>query len=244
MKTMAHLVTEASIMLGDSTHAIWSSAELQRYCKDGYRRLMRQTRVLWDQAYVNDQAGVSDYDLPDTVALLDRATWGGRPLTIETEGRLMRKDARYKSETRTGSRPYAIMGSGIDTIRKWPPPSTTITSTALAAPTTDSVNNTRIEFFSYGPDPDSIGFELPEYMTRTIRHYMLAKAYGRNGKGHNKKFEKHYMQRWEIDLTLYLKIVRTVGMAREGHVGGAGKRPRRRPAAPRLPWEYGRRVRG
>lgn len=244
MKNMTHVVTEASIMLGDSGNSIWTAAELQRYCKVAYRLLMRETRMLFEQAYVNDQAAVSDYKIPTNAFEIIRATWNAKPLRLLSEGRVQEKDGRYQEDDRTGSEPYAIFGSGVDTFRKWPVPAESASNSGPSYPTTDVVNNTRVEFHSYGPDLDSSPFELPEYMVRSIRHYILWKAYAKKGKGSNKALAKHYMQRWGIDLELYIKRVRTVGSVRVGTVGGARRMKRRGPASPRLPWEYGRIVRG
>lgn len=244
-KALSDVVSQTSVLLGDSTNTIWSQAELQEYVKLGYKRLLRETKAVWKQQYVNDQDGVSDAPLPSDLIEIDRATWNAKPLSIESEGTVMYRDDQYLNEDETGDQPTALFISGTSTLRKYPVPNTTITSTQPAAPTTAEVLNTRLEYFSSGVDLDTYAFEIPDYWSRTVRFFALWKAYSRKGKGHNKKMGEFYSKRWDMDIMTYRRLVNQIASIREGIFGGRASSPSsRRPADPRLPWQYGRVTRG
>lgn len=245
MRSMSNVTTEAALRLGDSGNAIWTLAELQRYVKDGYDLLCRETLCLWSQTYLNDRAGQSDYVLPTDFVASDRATWNAKPMREISEGRLRTLDHQYQNESATTGKPESYYIDGMRSLRKHPVPDTTVTTTAITFPTTAAVLNFRLEYFRLGADLSSYAFEIPSSWTKTIRHYAMYKAYKRHGDGFNSKLYKHYQARWEFDLDDLRKARGTLVSSRRVIAGRRGTGTRgRRPPTPRLPWRYGRIVRG
>jgi hypothetical protein len=242
MRLVSELLTECSVRLGDSSNLIWSSAELLRYVKDGLGNFCRDTLCIWKQAYLNDQDGQSEAEFPSDYLIADRATWGGRPLDIVAESAVAPVDHLYQSRE---GRVFGLIMSGTRYARKWRVPSTSITSTNPDdhAPTTDSVDNTRLEYFAQHPTiTASSVIDLPRSYAKTIRHYVLWKAYERNGPGQSPKLAIHYMQRWVAGVMRAKEIRSSLCAAMPSTLSG-GERTRRRIARPIMPPEYGRIVR-
>jgi hypothetical protein len=242
---MSEVVTAAALRLGDASKKIWSLAELQRYCKDGYDELCRETLCLWDQAYINDRDGQSDYVLPTDFIAADRATWNAKPMRQLTQARMRQLDHQYRNEDSTTGEPQSYYLEGTGTLRKHPVPNATITSTAITFPTTEVVLNFRLEYFRLGADLASNVFEIPDSWTVSVRHYVMAQAYGRHGDGYNKRLRDHFQARWMADLGALKAAKSHMVASRMVIAGSRGLSSRgRRPPTPKLPWEYGRTVRG
>jgi hypothetical protein len=247
VKCLADVTTSVALKLGDSTHGIWPLSELERYVKDAYAMLCRESLAIWKQRYLNDQANVSDYGLPSDLIQIDRATWDAKPVEPTSEGHANDLDDQYKNDSQPGSRPLSWFTDGLNTLRKYPPPSVSASNSDPTHPTTDVVNNFRIEYFAYGASLATgiTPFELPDSWTKAMVCYVLQKCYDRMGPGHSIKLAAHFKARWDSYLAYFVNYRWLIGSIRTGSIGAEG--PRRRsgpPAPPKMPWPYGKIVRG
>lgn len=242
MKTVADVVTTVSLKLGDSSNGIWTSAELTRYANDGYADLCGKTLCYWKQAYLNDQDGEGEAKLPSDFLEIDRATWNSKPLEIVSLNRLRGMDSMYGS---IEGEPVAL-GMDIGTAHKFRVPNTTITSTNpdVHAPTVDEVQNTRLEYFAV-PALDATNIDLPMSYVKAIEFYVQWKAYERSSPGQSIKLAQHFKLRYSIAVERIKSIRFFLPSAKIRVMGGNSQsRVSKKPQRPRMPWQYGKIVRG
>lgn len=239
--TVNELLDGCSKRLGDTQHLIWTAAELLGYANAAQRQLCRETLCYWRQTYLNDQEGEGEAELPANCILPDRATWGGRTLDLQSEDSVRAADQLY----RTGEgRVFALAVGSLGRVRKWniPTDSASDTDPDAHAPTTESINNTRLEYFATAPALAVGGaIDLPLSYHKCLRWYTLHRAYERNGPGQSDKLAKHYGLRWQVGLER-VKMIRSElwsAMMRTLNPAGRG----RGVARPVLPPEYGRMTR-
>lgn len=236
--TVNELLTGCSRRLGDSQNLIWTSAELLVYANAAQRQLCRETMCYWRQAYLNDQSGQGEAELPSDCLLPDRATWGGRSLDLQSIDSI--RDADHLYQTNEG-RVFALGVGPLGRVQKWniPTDDASNANPDAHAPTTATVNNTRLEYFAIAPVLVSGGaIDLPQSYHKCLRWYTLHRAYERNGPGQSAKLAKHYETRWLVGLER-VKMIRSEllsSMTRTLHPAGRG----RGVARPVLPPEYGR----
>lgn len=105
--------------------------------------------------------------------------------------------------------------------------------------------NVRVEHFRQGRvmDADEIVCELPLRYTRYLIHYAMGACYSRPGPGFDETLAKFYDNLWKRGLGRIERRTKLVDTERVRVLGGGGKPVMGRPPRPRLPPEYGQRVR-
>lgn len=242
MKTSTQIVTTISLKLGDSSNAIWTSAEITRYVTDAYVTLCRETLCYWKQVYLNDQAGVGECKLPTDFIEIDRATWNSKPLEIVSANRMRGMDTMYDS---IEGEPVAL-GMDIGLVHKFRVPDTSITSTNpdVHAPTVDEVQNTRIEYFAT-PSLLDANMDLPESYAKALEFFALWKAYEKASPGQSIKLAQHFKFRWTEAVARFKDTRYFLPSAKIRVMGGNSQsRVSKKPQRPRMPWQYGKIVRG
>jgi len=242
VKTATEIITAISLKLGDSSNAIWSTAELTRYITDAYVTLCSETLCYWKQAYLNDQDGVGECKLPADFIEIDRAVWNAKPLEIVSANRLRGMDHRYDS---IEGEPVAL-GMDIGYVHKFRVPNTSITSADpdVHAPTVDEVLNTRIEYFAR-PSLLTVNMDLPESYAKALEFFALWKAYEKASPGQSIKLAQHFKFRWTVALERIKSIRFSLPSAKIRVMGGlSASRTSKKPQRPRMPWQYGKIVRG
>lgn len=105
--------------------------------------------------------------------------------------------------------------------------------------------NVRAEIYRQGRALDSgvDECELPERYARYLRDYAMSKLLERRGPGQDLALAKHFGARWARGLD---RIQRRTSSINDEHaivMGGDGMQSLTRPPRPKLPWQYGSRVR-
>lgn len=90
---------DAMYHLGDVEGAIWTSGEIDSYIKQGYDELMLKTEVLWETAYLEDEAGVATATVPTDLYRVDRASWSYKRIDPVSSSQLEDIDSRYQLTT-------------------------------------------------------------------------------------------------------------------------------------------------
>jgi len=234
MATLADVRTAAALRLGDSGFTIWASAELTVYVKEGQADLVRKTGCLWfksDHANLVPVAAQGTYTLPSDLLLLERLTYQKMKMFPLTRRDAEMRDPLYRT-TEGLPRYYIMEGDGIGTIRYVHVPS------AAGAATDVSIEYQRR---AATLSADGTALDIPDRYADYVRHYVMWKAYERDGPGQNLKMADHYRIRYEEGIARMLKRKDQIHAARITKLGGGP--PPYRPGLPVLPWQYGTRER-
>lgn len=235
MATLQDVREAAALRLGDSTYAIWTSAELTMYVKEGQDDLVRRTGLLWKKdtpAGLVPVASTGTYTLPTDLVQLERLTYKNLKMFPLTRNQAEAKDPLYR--TSTGEiRYYILEGDGIGTVRYVPVPSAN-----------GAASDISIEYQRRAAtlSTDGTSLDIPDRYADYVRHYVMWKAYERNGPGQNLKAAKHYELRYTEGIARILRRKSQTHSARITRLGGS-RYGQRKPGLPVLPWEYGKVVR-
>lgn len=105
--------------------------------------------------------------------------------------------------------------------------------------------NVRIEFFRQGrvlADDHAI-CELPPRYAVYLRDYARSVCFGTAGPGYDQRLSEHFDQRWQRGLKRIDMRVRAVDTEHTFVMGGDGRPAVAGPPRPKLPWQFGSRVR-
>jgi hypothetical protein len=234
MATLQDVRDAAELRLGDTGNAIWAEAELTIYVKEGQADLVRRTGCLWvrDQpAGLIPTASTGTYTLPTNLIQLERITYQNIKMYPLTHRQAAMRDPLYRT-TEGVPRFYLLETDGIGTIRYVSVPADTGAATDIT-----------VEYQKRAATlaTDGTSLDIPDRYADYVRHFVMWKAYERDGPGQNLKMANHYLARYEEGIARMLKRRTQAHAARITRLGGGtSKEPLGRP---RLPWQYGSRVR-
>lgn len=184
---------------------IWSDQLLEQWQQDAKDYILNQVQCIFYKFYLPVVVGTSVYTLPSFVKTVKRVTWLGRgldplnwdELTIITPATVVVNNTT-RIET-SNSRPqwYAMHPTNVKDIRLYPTPDLTFDQT----PSTDDPYSTMLNeshcciscwrfVDCTGTDPTS---QIPAYIyRRTMKAYVLWRAFKQEGPGQNLKASKYY----------------------------------------------------
>lgn len=235
MATLSEVRDAAELRLGDTGNSIWAAAELTVYVKDGQADLVRRTGCLWfksDHANLVPVESQGTYTLPTDLLQLERLTYQKRKMFPLTRCQAQMRDPLYL--TTEGVPQYYVMeGDGIGTIRY------------VRVPAADGASDDiSIEYQRRAAtlSADGTSLDIPDRYCDYVRHYVMWKAYERDGLGQNLKMAEHYRVRYEEGIARMLRRKSQIHAARINRLGG-GRYDRPTLGRPVLPWQYGTRER-
>ena len=103
------------------------------------------------------------------------------------------------------------------------------------------INNTKVEIFRLGHDPDVRGFEVPRNYIKYIEFWACHRALKRDGVGQDLKMSDHYADRFEVGVGRMTSRRTTIQREYVGRIGHG--RDKVSPLRINLPANYGRRIR-
>lgn len=227
-RTLTQTRTDVLAYLGDSASAIWSTAEIDQYIKEGYDDLCIKTGILWIKAApagLQPVAGTGTYTLPTDLYKIERMTWDKKrmsPLYPEEAARL---DPRYRS-TQGNPECYIVEGDGLGVIRYFRVPSAS-----------DSLISIEYQRRGAALSSGSVELELPDRYVDYVTWFAMGRALERDGTGQDLELSQHFKERYAAGLSRIKKRKSAAQSARVGSLGGSGRPVA--PPLPRLPWNYG-----
>ncbi len=173
---------------------IWSDEILDRFYKEAEGHLTDDFPCLIDRIALDIVAGTGEYVIPDYVSNIRRLTWKGRRLDPLPE-RQMRE--AFQPAVQQGA-PYFYIFNNIafNTIKLFPTPNETVTTTTNNLYGSEIPNRCIVEFYRA---PDNLSFSIPTIVDRRIRKaFVLWKAFSIEGKGQDSKAAQYYKQKWDM----------------------------------------------
>lgn len=102
--------------------------------------------------------------------------------------------------------------------------------------------NVRVEHWRI-PFLDCFDSELPPRYRHYLVYYAMWRCLSRQGPGQDFKLANWYRGRWNAALSRINRRINRQTQERTGRMGGSGEGPSGRPPRPRLPWQYGNKIR-
>lgn len=227
-RTLLQTRTDVLAYLGDSSSAIWSTAEIDSYIKEGYDDLCMRSGALWIKSApggLQPVAGTGTYALPTDLYKIERMTWNVKRMRPMYPEEAQRYDHRYRI-TQGIPLAYIVEGDGLGVIRYFRVPSAS-----------DSLIS--IEYVRRGAALSSSGtsLELPDRYVDYVTWFAMGRALERDGTGQDLALSEHFKERYAAGLTRIKKRKAAAQSARIGSLGGPGKPMA--PPLPQFPWNYG-----
>ena len=229
-RTLAQTRGDVQTFLGDTAAAIWSTAELDSYIKEGYDDLCLKTGILWEKdepAGIQPVDGTGTYTLPTDLYKIERLTWRKKRLVPLSPEEAARLDPRYRVTEGT-IEGYIVEGDGIRTLRYFRVPSATDTEVSIEYQRRGATLSLR-----------STELELPDRYVDYVTWFAMARALERDGVGQDTDLSRLFMDRYVAGLKRIKGRKSAAVSSRAGSLGGRS-RPTE-PPLPRFPWNYGAR---
>lgn len=201
---------------------IWTDQQLTQWEQDAYGQIAIDVNCIWQRECLATVAGVSVITLPSYVRTVRRVTWRGRSLEPQSweEMTLLTPATvflHYPPNTAANvessrSRPlfYSQHPTNIYDMRLYPCPDESFTTTGLADPyaPTPYAPACVIEFWRE-PDPTNSNpiISLPPYIARrTMKAYVLSKAFAAEGKGQDLQAAQFYKMKYQFLIDKFRSI--------------------------------------
>lgn len=187
----------------------WTPKYLKQLSNDGEADIARRIAPIYARYSLSVTSGTAEYDLEDQTREIQSITWKGfkvYPLIGQEEA--IRIHAQYRTITRTRPDWYMIGSGGMKKILFVPVPQETIAKDDSVLFSRAGISARVIISYRRLPERDTDVYSIPDYMARrTIKSYVLARAYAREGKGQNLKAAQYYDQKYEQAIALHKKVI-------------------------------------
>lgn len=186
----------------------FSSEYLAQLRDDGEADVARKVCPIYARYSISVTSGTGTYDLQSQTREIRSITWKGfkvEPLVNQEEAILL--DQKYET-TQLGRPQFYLIGfDGLFKIRFIPLPDETIASDDTNLFSRTGISSRVIISYYRLPERSSTVFSIPDYLARrTIKPYVLSKAFSAEGKGQNLKASTYYNRKYEILINLYIRL--------------------------------------
>jgi len=187
---------------------IWTDAYLNELALEAERDIARETSRLFYRFSLAVTNAVPTYTLPTYIREIVQVSWKGRRLLSFHQEDAINFNKLYRTEN--GEPNYYLRSSdGMQTIRFVPVPNETI-----AASSSDTLLDLstelddRVVISCYRRTDETATFvQLPDYLARrTIKAYVLWKAFAKEGKGQNLRAAKYYENKYRSLIVLATRV--------------------------------------
>lgn len=186
----------------------WSPEYLSQLRNDGEADIARRLCPIYARYSLSVTSGTGTYTLQSQTREIRSITWKGHkvePLVNQEEAILL--DQKYE-DTQLGRPKFYLIGfDGLYKIRFIPLPDETISSDDTNLFDRTGISSRVIISYYRLPERSSTVYSIPDYLARrTVKPYVLSKAFSAEGKGQNLKAAAYYNRKYEILLNLYSSL--------------------------------------
>lgn len=210
---------------------IWTDEYLSRLIEDAERDIVARIAPIFTRFSISVTQGVRGATLPVTTMGILQVTWKGKKLTPLYQSEAIEKSSIYRTE-QGEPRYYLYSNEGLYNIKFFPVPNETIASDDSGV--YGSGIGSRVIVMAYKwPTTTQAAFDIPDYVARrTVKAYVLWRAYMGEGKGQNLKAAQYYKSKYERLIAMYKGVKESLTDAKEQF--DDIQRDRRTPPRPRL----------
>lgn len=210
---------------------IWTDEYLSQLIEDGERDIVAKIAPLVTRFSISVSSGVRGATLPVSTMGLLQVTWKGKKLTPLYQAEMIEKSSIYRTEQGT-PRYYLFSNEGLLNIKFFPVPNESIASDDSGIYGSDIANRVIVMAYKW-PSTQQAEYDIPDYIARrTVKAFVLWRAFQREGKGQNLKAAQYYKNRYDTLITLYKGVKESLTDAKEQF--DDIQRDRRTPPKPRL----------
>lgn len=217
---------------------IWTNQQIEQWREDAYGQIAVDVNCIWARECIAVQQGNSVYTLPKYVRSLRRITWRGRSLEPQSWEELtlltpattvlhQPPDTSGNTEY-SQSRPlfYAPHPTDAYNFRFYPCPNESFTTSGEPNPYAPTPNSPSC-IIEYWREPDSTNqsptISLPPYIARrTMKAYVLWKAFAAEGKGQDMQASDFYQQKYRFLIDKFRHINEGCFVSKKYALGDGG----------------------
>jgi len=184
---------------------IWSDSYLQQLINDGETDIVNKVTPIFERDSLAVTSGTATYTLPNFIIKIVQITWKGEVLEPLVLDDLLNQDQQYRTTT---GKPvgYSYSQDGLRTLRFFPVCNETIGADDTNIYGSDIANRVIISYFR-SPDTTQSTLQIPSYIgRRTIKPYVLWKAFKAEGIGQNINASDYYKNKYELLVRMFQSI--------------------------------------
>ena len=185
----------------------WDQDYLDRLTKEAEREIVREVSPIYAKESIAIVSGTATYTLPNYARNIIQVTYQGKPVDPLHQSEAINLNKKYVTDPGE-PRWYIRSPEDFNVIRLIPVPNENIS----ADPTDDVFDSDIIDakfivsFFREADTSRAI-LSLPDYVARRlVKHYILKRAFLKEGKGQNLKAAEYYESKYLLYLDLYKKL--------------------------------------
>ena len=186
---------------------LWSDSYLQQLTNDAETELCSFLTPLFKRFTLAVTADTATYTLNDYVHKIQRVTWKGEKLTPLTFSELVQINPDFENQGSGVPKYYLYMDEGLKVIRFYPTPDETIGASDTNVNKLTGVNARVIISCFRSPDLTDSDFQIPSYIARrTVKAFVLSKAYRVRNEGQNLIAADYYKAKYEGLKAAYVDV--------------------------------------
>lgn len=228
------LITYIRKYLNDPNAVLWSDSVIERFINEAEVDATDNINTIWQRFSLNIIANQNTYSLPDNLKSITRMTWMSYAVNMLSQQEISLLSPTYMTQQSSQPRWATMQFEGYHTLRLYPGPSTSLP--ILSDQNTIYTDANLLNEFvvsAYMYSEEYVPFiEIPDYFARkTVRFYVMWKAYAQEGIGQNLKLSDYYGAKYVRQIQLDQEAI---GML------NAGKKRQLTDIAIQRPWKRAR----
>lgn len=210
---------------------IWTDTYLSQLIEDGERDIVSRVSPIFTRFSISVTSGVRGATLPVSTMGIIQVTWKGKRIYPLYQAEMIEKSAIYRSEAGE-PRWYLLSNEGLLNLKFFPVPNESIAADDTNIYGSDIANRVIVSAYRW-PNTQQSTYDVPDYIARrTVKAYVLWRAFLREGKGQNLKAAHYYQKKYELLVNEYKQAKERLTDAKQ--VLNDQYRRSGKPAAPRL----------
>lgn len=210
---------------------IWTDEYLSQLIEDGERDIAARVSAIFTRFSINVSAGVRGITLPVSTMGIIQVTWQGKRVYPLYQSEMIELSATYRTE-QGEPKFYLISNEGLLNLKFFPVPNVSIAADDSAIYGSGIRDRVIVTAYRW-PETQQATYHVPDYIARrTVKAFVLWRAFQREGKGQNLKAAQYYKNKYEILIREYRQVKESLTDAKV--ILDDRYRLGRKPPAPRL----------